>query len=116
EVEAEEESAEGGDSEEREKSREPMHLIAGLGNPGPKYAQHRHNVGFMAVEAVADVHGFPPFRSRFQARMAEGRMAGERVILLQPQTFMNESGRSVADAARFYRLSPNQVIVIHDEL
>lgn len=93
-----------------------MHLIVGLGNPGPKYAGHRHNVGFMAVEAIADAHGFPPFRSRFQGRASEGRMAGERTVLLEPQTYMNESGRSVAEAARFYRLAPHQVIVIHDEL
>ncbi len=93
-----------------------MHLIVGLGNPGPKYAGHRHNVGFMAVEAIADAHGFPPFRSRFQGRVSEGRMAGERTVLLEPQTYMNESGRSVAEAARFFKLAPQQVIVIHDEL
>lgn len=93
-----------------------MHLIAGLGNPGPKYAGHRHNVGFMAVEAIADAHGFPSFRSRFQSRTSEGRMGGERTVLLEPQTYMNESGRAVAEAARFYKLAPHEVIVIHDEL
>ena len=93
-----------------------MHLVVGLGNPGAEYARHRHNVGFMAVEAIAAKHGFPPFRSRFQGLVSEGRLGGERVALLLPQTYMNESGRSVQAAARFYKIAPSEVVVIHDEL
>jgi len=93
-----------------------MRLLVGLGNPGPKYASHRHNVGFMAVDAIARAHGLPPFRARFQGRVTEGRLGDERVALLQPETWMNESGRSVAAAARFYKLDPADVIVLHDEL
>lgn len=93
-----------------------MRLLVGLGNPGPKYARHRHNVGFMAVDAIARAHGLPPFRSRFQGRVTEGRLGDERVALLQPETWMNESGRSVAAAAGFYKLTPADVVVLHDEL
>ena len=93
-----------------------MILIAGLGNPGARYARNRHNIGFLAIEAIASAHRLGPFRQRFQGLIAEGPIGGERVALLMPQTFMNESGRSVGEAARFYKLEPAQVIVLHDEL
>ena len=93
-----------------------MKLFVGLGNPGDRYARHRHNVGFMAVERIADRHRFGPWRQRFQGRLAEGVLDGERVWLLEPQTFMNESGRSIAEAARFMKLPLGDVVVFHDEL
>ena len=76
-----------------------MKLFVGLGNPGDRYARQRHNVGFMAVERIAARYGFGPWRQRFQGRLAEGTLDGERIWLLEPQTFMNESGRSIAEAA-----------------
>ena len=82
-----------------------MLLIVGLGNPGAQYAQHRHNVGFMAVDAIHRRHGFAPWRRRFQAEISEGTLAGEKVLLLKPQTYMNESGRAVQAAAAFYKLA-----------
>lgn len=93
-----------------------MKLLVGLGNPGAKYARNRHNVGFMAVDAIARAHGFGPWRKRFQAETAEGRIAGETCLILKPMTFMNESGRAVGEAMRFYKLAPWDVIVFHDEL
>jgi len=93
-----------------------MLLIAGLGNPGPRYAGHRHNIGFMSVDEIARQASFPAFSKKFAAEIAEGQIGGEKVLLLKPQTFMNESGRSVGEAARFYKLEPSQIVVIHDEL
>jgi PTH1 family peptidyl-tRNA hydrolase len=97
-----------------------MRIIAGLGNPEPKFAGNRHNIGFMAADAIAKTHGFPPWRSKFQSLATEGVIetaAGpERVVLLKPQTYMNESGRAVADAMRFYKLEPAAVAVIYDEI
>ncbi len=93
-----------------------MLLIAGLGNPGPKYERNRHNIGFMAVDEVVRRHSFAAWRSRFQSMAAEGNIAGEKVLILKPMTFMNESGRAVGEAVRFHKLKPEQVIVIHDEL
>lgn len=93
-----------------------MKLFVGLGNPGDRYARHRHNVGFMAVERIAARHGFGPWRARFAGRLAEGVLDGERVWLLQPQTFMNESGRSIAEAARFMKLPPADIVILHDEI
>ena len=93
-----------------------MKLIVGLGNPGGKYARHRHNVGFMAVDELARAWHFGPWRRKFQGEVAEGRIGGQRVLLLKPMTYMNESGRAVAEAVRFYRLAPEDVIVVHDEL
>lgn len=93
-----------------------MLLFAGLGNPGPAYARHRHNVGFMAVEAIAGRHGFSPWRARFQGLCAEGRLGALRVILLKPMTFMNESGRSVGEALRWLKLGPEALTVFYDEL
>jgi PTH1 family peptidyl-tRNA hydrolase len=93
-----------------------MLLFVGLGNPGDKYARNRHNVGFMAVDAIARRHGFPPWRRRFQGVAAEGPLGGERVQLLLPGTFMNESGQAVAEAVHFYKLAPSDVVVFQDEL
>ena len=93
-----------------------MRLVVGLGNPGAKYARNRHNVGFMAADVVAIRYHFPAYRAKFKGELAEGEIAGERVLLLKPQTFMNESGLSVAEAARFLKIAPEQVIVMHDEL
>ncbi len=93
-----------------------MQLWVGLGNPGPKYAMHRHNVGFMAVDTIAEMHDFGPIQKKFQGWMQDGRIGGERVILLKPATYMNESGRSVAEALRFYKLDLSALTVFHDEL
>ncbi len=93
-----------------------MQLFAGLGNPGPKYAGNRHNVGFMAVDRIAGAHGFAPWRSRFRGLAAEGRLGAERVLLLKPETFMNLSGEAVAAALGFYKLGPDALTVFHDEL
>ncbi|MEE4208718.1 MAG: aminoacyl-tRNA hydrolase [Parvularcula sp.] len=93
-----------------------MILLVGLGNPGAKYAGNRHNVGFMMMDAIADRHGLPAFRSKFQGETTEGRIGEERVILLKPQTFYNESGRAVQEAARFHKITPDAVIVFHDEI
>ena len=81
-----------------------MLLFAGLGNPGPEYSRNRHNIGFMALDAIAREHRFGPFRSKFQGLASEGLIGGERVLLLKPQTFMNESGRAVGEAARFVKI------------
>ena len=93
-----------------------MLLMVGLGNPGPKYAHNRHNVGWMAVDAIARQFLFSPERKRFQGLCSDGLIAGRKVVLLKPETFMNESGRAVGEAARFFRLSEADVIVFHDEL
>lgn len=93
-----------------------MKLIAGLGNPGAKYAGNRHNIGFMAVDRIAADHGFGPWKPRFQALAAEGRLGDMRVMLLKPQGFMNLSGQAVGEAMRYLKLSPEDVIVLHDEL
>jgi peptidyl-tRNA hydrolase, PTH1 family len=93
-----------------------MRLIVGLGNPGARYARNRHNVGFMAAEAIARRYGFPAFRSRFKGELSEGVIAGERRLLLRPQTFMNVSGESVLAAMSFYKIPPGEIAVIHDEL
>lgn len=93
-----------------------MNLFVGLGNPGSKYARNRHNIGFMAVDRIAEDHGFGPWKSKFQAEIAEGRLGGEKVLLIKPQTFMNRSGQSVGEAMRFYKLESIDVTVFHDEL
>ena len=91
-------------------------LIAGLGNPGEKYARHRHNVGFMAVDAIAARHRFGPWRANYHGLLAEGTLGKRRTLLLKPMTYMNESGQAVGAAARFLKLEPDAVVVIHDEL
>ncbi|WP_018267010.1 aminoacyl-tRNA hydrolase [Methylosinus sp. LW4] len=93
-----------------------MLLFVGLGNPGREYAGNRHNIGFMAVEKIADAHGFSASRARFQGLVREGTIAGERVLSLLPQTYMNESGRSVGEALRFHKIALSDVVVFHDEL
>jgi peptidyl-tRNA hydrolase, PTH1 family len=93
-----------------------MQLWVGLGNPGPQYAMQRHNVGFMALDVIAEMHSFGPVQKKFQGWLQEGRIAGIRVLLLKPATFMNESGRAVAEALRFYKLEMEALTVFHDEL
>ena len=93
-----------------------MRLFVGLGNPGTKYAHNRHNIGFMAVEEIARRHGFAPWRRRFQGVTSEGSIAQEKVVLLLPGTFMNESGRAVQEAANFFKLAAGDIVVFQDEL
>ena len=93
-----------------------MQIWVGLGNPGPQYALHRHNVGFMAADAIAALHGFGTVRKQFGGWTQEGRVGSAKVLLLKPATFMNESGRSVAEALRFYKLGVDALTVLHDEL
>ncbi len=93
-----------------------MQIFAGLGNPGAAHALQRHNIGFMAVDAIADRWRFDPWRTRFQGLAADGRIGDAKVLLLKPATFMNDSGRSVAEAMRFYKLGPDALTVFYDEL
>jgi peptidyl-tRNA hydrolase, PTH1 family len=93
-----------------------MLLFVGLGNPGPKYAGNRHNIGFMAVQAIARRRELSPWRRRFQGVAVEGNIANERVLLLLPGTYMNESGRAVVEAANFYKVEPGSIVVFHDEV
>ncbi len=93
-----------------------MILLAGLGNPGSKYSNNRHNVGFMAIDEIAREWGFANWRKRFQAETSEGRIGGQKVLLIKPTTYMNESGRSLGEAVKFYNLNLDDVYVIHDEL
>jgi PTH1 family peptidyl-tRNA hydrolase len=93
-----------------------MKLFVGLGNPGAKYARNRHNVGFMAVERIADRHSFSPWKRKFQGRACDGEIAGEKVLLLEPDTYMNESGRAVGEAARFLKVGIGDIVAFHDEL
>ena len=93
-----------------------MQIWAGLGNPGTRYALQRHNVGFMALDAIAEVHGFGPWQKKFRSLSAEGRIGSKRVLLLKPQTYMNDSGDAVAQALRFYKSGLDALTVFHDEL
>jgi len=93
-----------------------MLLFVGLGNPGARYAGNRHNIGFMAVDAIRKRHGIGPFRRKYQGVAVEGAIARERVLLLLPSTFMNESGRAVAEATRFYKIALSDIVVFHDEV
>jgi len=93
-----------------------MRLFVGLGNPGTKYQGNRHNIGFIAMDVMARRHGFSPWRRRFQGETAEGTLDGERVVLLKPATYMNESGRAVGEAMRFFKLTLGDISVFHDEL
>jgi peptidyl-tRNA hydrolase, PTH1 family len=93
-----------------------MRLFVGLGNPGAKYAHNRHNIGFMVLDEIARRHGFAPWRRRFQGRTSEGTLDRERVVLLRPETFMNESGRAVQEAANFFKLGAGDIVVFQDEL
>ena len=93
-----------------------MLLLVGLGNPGPKYEKNRHNIGFMAVDEIVNRYSFGAWRARFQAQTAEGILGDKKVLAMKPTTFMNESGRAVGEAVRFYKLDLNDIIVLHDEL
>lgn len=93
-----------------------MKLIVGLGNPGAEYAHHRHNIGFMSVDTIADRHGLPPWRKKFSGLVTEGDIGGVRALLLKPQTYMNDSGRSVQEAAQFHKIALSDIVVLHDEL
>lgn len=93
-----------------------MWLLVGLGNPGDDYKNNRHNIGFMVMDAVAEHHVYPAFRKKFEGLTAEGQIEGQKVVLLKPQTFMNNSGQSVKAAAKFYKVDPSRIIVFHDEL
>ncbi|TAL76764.1 MAG: aminoacyl-tRNA hydrolase [Beijerinckiaceae bacterium] len=93
-----------------------MMLFVGLGNPGRAYAGNRHNIGFMAADAIARLHRFPAFRGRFKGLASEAGLGGEKVLLLKPETYMNDSGRAVQEAVRFYKIALNDVVVFHDEL
>jgi PTH1 family peptidyl-tRNA hydrolase len=93
-----------------------MKLFVGLGNPGAQYARHRHNVGYVALDRIAAAHGLGPWRKRFQGETAEGTLGGERVVLLKPTTYMNDSGRSVGEAARFLKVPVEDIYVFHDEI
>jgi PTH1 family peptidyl-tRNA hydrolase len=93
-----------------------MRLVVGLGNPGTEHVGNRHNIGFMVVQEIARRHGFPPWRRRFQGLATEGSIGAERVLLLLPGTYMNESGRAVGEAAHFYKLPLSDIIVVHDEV
>ena len=93
-----------------------MLLLVGLGNPGSGYAKHRHNIGFMAVDEIAGRYSLAPFRSKFHGLVAEGEIGGVKVLALKPETFMNESGRSVEAARAFYKIRPEDVVVFHDEI
>lgn len=93
-----------------------MKLLVGLGNPGAKHARNRHNIGYVAVDRIAKDHGFGPWKAKFQGRLSEGRLGGEKALLLKPETFMNLSGQSVGEAMRFYKLDAGDIIVLQDEL
>jgi peptidyl-tRNA hydrolase, PTH1 family len=93
-----------------------MQIWAGLGNPGAQYALHRHNVGFMAVDAIAEVHGFGPWQKKFRALASEGRIGRHKILLLKPQTYMNDSGDAVQQALHFYKLDEAALTALHDEL
>jgi PTH1 family peptidyl-tRNA hydrolase len=93
-----------------------MRLLVGLGNPGAKYARNRHNIGFMAVDAIARAHGFAPWRGKFRGELAEGRLGDDKALLFKPETYMNLSGDAVRAAVAFYKLTPADILVFHDEL
>lgn len=93
-----------------------MHIFLGQGNPGPKYAGNRHNLGFQVLDQIADDHGFGPWRSKFQGLVCEGKLGGEKTLLLKPETFYNETGRAAQAALAFYKLGPGQLTVFHDEI
>jgi PTH1 family peptidyl-tRNA hydrolase len=95
---------------------EPMWILVGLGNPGKEYQNNRHNIGFLAIDEIASDYNLPPFSKKFQGELTEGRINGEKVVLVKPQTYMNESGKCVGQVARFYKVTPNRIIAFHDEL
>lgn len=93
-----------------------MWILVGLGNPGKEYQKNRHNIGFMVIDKIADEFGLPAFSKKFEGDITEGRINGEKVVLLKPMTFMNLSGQSVQKVARFYKVTPNRIVAFHDEL
>ncbi len=93
-----------------------MWILVGLGNPGKEYSNNRHNIGFMVIDEIAKEFGLPDFRDKFQGQMTEGRIDDEKVVLIKPMTFMNLSGDCVQKFARFYKVTPNRILVFHDEL
>ncbi len=93
-----------------------MILFIGLGNPGQSYQNHRHNIGFMAVNAIADAFSFGPFKSKFQGQIAEGKIGNEKVLILKPETYMNRSGQAAREAMDFYKISPSDIFVFYDEI
>jgi len=93
-----------------------MLLLVGLGNPGAKYASNRHNIGFMAVDAIARAHNFGPWKKKFRGETAEGQIDGVRTLILKPQTYYNDSGHAVAEAARFYKIAAQDIVVFYDEI
>jgi PTH1 family peptidyl-tRNA hydrolase len=100
----------------KKKKNSDMWLLVGLGNPGDKYKGNRHNIGFMVADQIASDNMFPPFKSKFNGEISEGRLANQKVAILKPQTYMNDSGVSVRKAADFYKIPPEKIIVFHDEL
>jgi peptidyl-tRNA hydrolase, PTH1 family len=98
-------------------SKDPvMHIFVGQGNPAPKYLRNRHNLGFMVMDAIASEYGFGPWRSKFQSQVCEGKIGGEKVLLMKPETYYNETGRAAQAAIQFYKLAPEDVTVFHDEI
>lgn len=93
-----------------------MWLLVGLGNPGEEYSRNRHNIGFMVIDAIAEKYGFPSFRAKFQGLLSEGTIAGQKVVLLKPQTYMNNSGQSVKAAEKFFKIDAARIVAFHDEL
>lgn len=93
-----------------------IYLFVGLGNPGPQYDMNRHNIGFMTVDSIANIWSFPAYKNKFSAKISEGKMGSNRVIVCKPQTYMNLSGRSVAETCQFYKIPPEHVFVFHDDL
>lgn len=93
-----------------------MYILAGLGNPGSQYSLNRHNIGFMAVDLIADQYNFPPFKAKFNAQVSEGKLGNHRVILCKPMTFMNLSGQPIAELSRFYKIPLENIYVLHDDL
>lgn len=93
-----------------------MWILVGLGNPGKEYQDNRHNIGFMAIDEIADQYGFAAFKSKFEGEMSEGRIGEEKVVLVKPQTYMNLSGQCVGKVARFYKVTPHRIVAFHDEL
>ncbi|MEZ5959899.1 MAG: aminoacyl-tRNA hydrolase [Hyphomonadaceae bacterium] len=93
-----------------------MLLLVGLGNPGAKYAGNRHNIGFMAVDAIARAYSFGPWKKKFRSEVCEGSIDGARTLIIKPQTFYNDSGHAVAEASRFYKISPSEIVIFYDEI
>lgn len=94
----------------------PMWILVGLGNPGKEYQDNRHNIGFMVIDEIASEYGLPAFSKKFEGELTEGRIEGEKVVLVKPMTYMNLSGQCVQKVARFYKVTPNRIVAFHDEL